>query len=253
GEETDTSDAPFAIVSPPTASIDPHEPPVIIPHYGSGFWYWVEIENSTPFPVTGQYWTEVIMPNGGTFGPLSLQSTTIQAWGIFAPAQPTPQWVPAYAPPGTYEYVMNVGVHPDLIVATDSFEFEKLAGADVTTLPESMWSIDDWHNEAWELAGAPSADAENKPIPTDYTISPAHPNPFNPSTTISVSLPDAVELTVVIYNLRGQQVAELASGYFNAGTHQLTFDASILASGLYFIRANVPGQLDQVQKVMLVR
>ena len=55
------------------------------------------------------------------------------------------------------------------------------------------------------------------------------------------------------YNLAGQQVAELANGQFGAGSHALTFDASGMASGIYFIHATISGHLDQVQKVMLVR
>jgi len=57
----------------------------------------------------------------------------------------------------------------------------------------------------------------------------------------------------VVYNLMGQQVAMLANGRMNAGTHSFTFDASDLASGLYFVRATVPDRLDKVQKIMLVR
>jgi len=43
------------------------------------------------------------------------------------------------------------------------------------------------------------------------------------------------------------------NGWVGAGTHHLTFDASDLTSGLYFIRTSIPGEFDQIQKVMLVR
>ena len=161
--------------------------------------------------------------------------------------------MPPNAPAGTYEYVMNAGIHPNLIVATDSFEFEKLAGASTASLPESMWSVEDWHNEAWELTGAPSANAEAAPLPTSYMVSAAYPNPFNPSTTFTISLPEAAPLNVSVYNVMGRQVATLADGRFSAGLRQLTFDAYNLATGIYFIHASIPDKLDQVQKVMLVR
>ena len=82
---------------------------------------------------------------------------------------------------------------------------------------------------------------------------PVYPNPFNPTTMVSVSLPQAADLTVTVYNITGQQVVELANSQFSAGNHMLTFDASNLASGLYFIQAHVPGHLNTTQKVMLVR
>jgi len=72
-------------------------------------------------------------------------------------------------------------------------------------------------------------------------------------TTVTVALPEASDLSVVVYNVMGKQVATLEDDRLNAGTHTFTFDASGMASGLYFVRATVPGELDAVQKVMLVR
>ncbi|HEX05436.1 MAG TPA: T9SS type A sorting domain-containing protein, partial [Bacteroidetes bacterium] len=90
-------------------------------------------------------------------------------------------------------------------------------------------------------------------LPTSYGMESAYPNPFNPTTMISVSLPKTADLTVAVYNVTGQQVAELADASYGAGTHQFTFDASGMASGLYFVRATVPGQMNQVQKVVLMK
>ena len=68
---------------------------------------------------------------------------------------------------------------------------------------------------------------------------------------MSIGLP--AELKVLVFNVMGQQVAELANGSFNAGLQTFTINGSNLASGIYFVRATVPGDLNQVQKVMLVR
>jgi len=201
---------------------------------------------------TGHYWTEVILPNGYTFGPLAVQLITVDAFGTFAPDEPLGQWVPAYAPAGTYQYVMHVGWHPtNLVLATDSFEFEKLAGASAATIAESNWSIADWQNETWELM-RPTA-GQTTQVPVRFEVSPAYPNPFNPSTTVSVSLPESAELTVTVFNIAGQRVSTLTDGRLNAGRHEFTFDANGFASGIYFIHSSVPGQLNQVQKVLLVR
>jgi Secretion system C-terminal sorting domain len=98
-----------------------------------------------------------------------------------------------------------------------------------------------------------SGDAGAVATPTQFEMVTAFPNPFNPRTALTINLPDAAELSVKVFNVAGQQVAVLANGQFNAGNHALTFDASGMASGLYLVRATMPGQLDQVQKVMLVR
>jgi FG-GAP-like repeat/Secretion system C-terminal sorting domain len=253
GGEQDVSDETFAITALPTLTMSPNNPPVIVPANGEGIWYWVEINNLSPYPGTGQYWTEVILPSGYTYGPLDTSTLTLGSWEIFAPTEPFPQWVPGFAPAGTYEFVMHLGLHPSIILATDSFEFEKLAGAVSSSLPISQWSVSDWQNEAWAHASTQILDGGNQVIPSDYSVSIAYPNPFNASTKITVSLPEASDLNVVVFNVTGQQVAELANGPFIAGSHSFAFDGSSLASGIYLVHAVAPGKLRSMQKVVLVK
>lgn len=104
-----------------------------------------------------------------------------------------------------------------------------------------------------EAALASTSVGEGANLPTEYSIASAYPNPFNPSTVIRVGLPEAANMDVAVYNVLGKQVASLASGTYNAGYHNLVFDAHSMASGVYFIRASVPGKLNQVKKVVLVR
>lgn len=94
---------------------------------------------------------------------------------------------------------------------------------------------------------------ETSPVVSSWTLHPAYPNPFNAATIVRVTLPCSAELTVTVVNIAGQRVATLASGVYAAGSQAFSMDASMLASGLYFVHATVPGQLDQTQKVMLIR
>jgi hypothetical protein len=64
----------------------------------------------------------------------------------------------------------------------------------------------------------------------------AYPNPFNPSTTISFSLPLAGEVSVSVWNLNGQRVADLVQGNLQSGSHQVTWNAENMASGIYLVR-----------------
>jgi len=96
------------------------------------------------------------------------------------------------------------------------------------------------------------ADITNQAFLT-YDLLITYPNPFNLSTTVAVTLPEAANLKVEVVNIAGQQVAELADGRYAAGKVTMTFDASNLSSGVYFIHATVPGHMNEVQKVMLVR
>jgi Secretion system C-terminal sorting domain len=90
-------------------------------------------------------------------------------------------------------------------------------------------------------------------IPTEYSIASIYPNPFNPTATVVVGLPDPGNLSVVIYNVMGQQVRTFTFDQADAGYHSIPVDGRTLASGVYFVRATVPGKLEVVRKIVLVR
>lgn len=89
--------------------------------------------------------------------------------------------------------------------------------------------------------------------PTNFELLPVYPNPFNPSATVRVKLASPAELRIRAYNTEGQVVATLGDGLYRAGVHHFIFDGAGLSSGLYFIHATIPGELNQVQKVILMR
>ncbi|RMZ48732.1 T9SS C-terminal target domain-containing protein, partial [Candidatus Marinimicrobia bacterium PRS2] len=92
----------------------------------------------------------------------------------------------------------------------------------------------------------------NLPLAASFNLSDAYPNPFNPTTTMTLTMPMAGEITVEVYNLLGQVVATLASGYMEASTYTLTWDASNASSGVYFVQADVHGSA-HVQKIVLIK
>ncbi|UCE19657.1 MAG: T9SS type A sorting domain-containing protein, partial [Gemmatimonadota bacterium] len=78
------------------------------------------------------------------------------------------------------------------------------------------------------------------PLPTEYSLSQNYPNPFNPLTSIEYALPEAAKVRVEVYNVLGQVVDVLVDGNQEAGFQKVVWDASDMASGIYFyrIRAN---------------
>jgi hypothetical protein len=77
-------------------------------------------------------------------------------------------------------------------------------------------------------------------------------NPFNPSTTIKYSLPHATHVTLCIYDILGRMVVELVNGAQEAGYKSVQFDASGLASGIYFYRLQA-GAYMETKKLMVIR
>ncbi|MFZ1518316.1 MAG: T9SS type A sorting domain-containing protein [Ignavibacteriaceae bacterium] len=70
--------------------------------------------------------------------------------------------------------------------------------------------------------------------PIEFTLSQNFPNPFNPSTTISFSLPKQSNVKLIVYNQIGQKVTELVNKTHSAGTYNYTWNASQHSSGIYF-------------------
>lgn len=89
------------------------------------------------------------------------------------------------------------------------------------------------------------------PIPTEYALGQNFPNPFNPTTSISYSLKEAGFVTLNIYNLLGQEVANLVSRQVNVGQYSVSFDASNLPAGIYIYRLEVNDFTAQKKMVLL--
>ena len=89
-------------------------------------------------------------------------------------------------------------------------------------------------------------------LPRSFALRQNYPNPFNPVTTIEYDLPVEAEVLITIYNLTGQAVRELVNETRPAGIHKLNFDATTLASGMYFYRIETPG-FNQTRKMILLK
>ncbi|SVD88617.1 uncharacterized protein METZ01_LOCUS441471 [marine metagenome] len=106
--------------------------------------------------------------------------------------------------------------------------------------------------EIVDMIIANSHDRISTMIVREFTLSDAYPNPFNPSTTVELSVPEGGHVSVMVYNLTGQLIAELADSYMNANQYQFTWSADDIPSGMYLIRAEYSGQIS-TQKLMLLK
>lgn len=85
-----------------------------------------------------------------------------------------------------------------------------------------------------------------------FTLEQNYPNPFNPSTTISWQSPVGSLHTLKVYDVLGNEVATLFNEYGEAGNHKITFNASGLASGIYYYRL-ISGSSVETKKMLLVK
>lgn len=88
--------------------------------------------------------------------------------------------------------------------------------------------------------------------PAVFALAEAYPNPFNPSTTISFTLPESGVASLKVYDLTGSEIATLVDGLTSRGEHNVVFDGSQLSTGVYFYTLQFNGQ-SETQKMVLVK
>ena len=89
-------------------------------------------------------------------------------------------------------------------------------------------------------------------MPSDFSISSAYPNPFNPTTQMSLDLSIDANVSVKVFNTMGQLIDVIAEGHMASGSYSLTWDGKNAASGVYFIQTEVGSEV-QSQKIMLIK
>ena len=88
--------------------------------------------------------------------------------------------------------------------------------------------------------------------PVDYFLSQNYPNPFNPSTTITYALAENTEVSLIVFDVLGNEVASLINENQPAGTYDVTFDAGNLSSGVYYYTLQA-GEFTSTKKLMLMK
>jgi hypothetical protein len=89
------------------------------------------------------------------------------------------------------------------------------------------------------------------PLPTEFAVRANYPNPFNAKTLINFDLPVKSDVNISIYSITGQLVEKI-SGNYEAGTHSVTWDASDVASGVYFYTVSA-ADFSQTMKMTLLK
>lgn len=89
-------------------------------------------------------------------------------------------------------------------------------------------------------------------LPQSMHLAQNYPNPFNPSTTIAFDLPRTARVRLEVFNVLGRRVASLIDHRLRAGSHQVVWDASGAATGIYFYRLATES-LAITRKMILLR
>jgi hypothetical protein len=115
-----------------------------------------------------------------------------------------------------------------------------------------------WRRSLSEIIGIQNVSAE---VPSAYSLQQNYPNPFNPITKIRFDIPSSGfpiktfgndKVVLKVYDLLGKEVATLVNEQLQPGTYEVTFDASMLTSGIYFYKLSA-GDFVETKKLMLIK
>ncbi|MFH1735110.1 MAG: T9SS type A sorting domain-containing protein [bacterium] len=162
-------------------------------------------------------------------------------WAINRPGMFYP--VPGGWAAGNYTLNARVGYEPGTVWNEDGFAWIKSGVSDGT--PFQPYAVD----------GAPNPfdviETNGMAVASEFALNGAYPNPFNPTTTINYSLANAEVVNLSVFDISGREVATLVNGYRNAGAHDVVFDASQLASGIYVTKLTAGSNVVTAKLVLL--
>lgn len=225
---------------PPTpleVTMTPYNPPIVIPAGGGTFELTAGITNLSASTLLTDFWIMVDLPNGTPYGPILLREDLPLPAGVNI-TRDLIQQVPSAAPTGIYYYYGIAGVYPDSITASEGFNFTKEAGTNMGGNYDD-WEIFGWDDPVWE-------------IPEQFSFKGCYPNPFNPLTKVQFDLPQFSPVEIRIFDLLGREVAVLHDGMMPAGSHEIFWDASMTASGVYFLHFR-SGNFVTAEKLLLLK
>ncbi len=98
----------------------------------------------------------------------------------------------------------------------------------------------------------PTPISDRPELPVKFSLLPAYPNPFNPTTSLSFTLSTPAGVRLSIFDITGRQITILVNGWRGQGNHRVVLDGSDLASGTYFCQL-MAGDFTDVQKIVLLK
>lgn len=145
--------------------------------------------------------------------------------------------------------------------STFSFTYTAPATAGAMTLYATGLSSNGGNNtsgDGWNFApnktvvvATPSGIKDSR-SELSFSLAQNYPNPFNPATKISYTLPQAGQVSLVVYDISGKEVNRLVNTVQSAGSHSVEFNAMNIPSGIYFYALRTPGN-SIVKKMTLLK
>ncbi len=193
----------------------------------SGAGYWLRFDGDQTIPITGTYKTADTVDVAAGWNMIGSISTSVPVTSVSSIPEGmiTSQF---FRYDNGYTTVMSID--------PGSGYWVKVNGAGQLVLSSSPSNSPKITIRVISEQPPPPPDGEIGLLPREFSVEQNYPNPFNPSTTIHYELPSNSRVSIMVFNLLGQVVATLVNETEQAGHQQVNWNASNIASGIYFYR-----------------
>jgi cyclophilin family peptidyl-prolyl cis-trans isomerase len=220
-----------------------------------------------------QYYWRVKANNGGNISEYSVPKSfysSIKAPVLLSPAMnedsvsvtPTLEWMPV---DGATKYKVLVSISPQfytryIVVEVDTITTTSFVTHTLQETKSHYWKVfsltDEYDGPSSAfgrfVTGSLTAIEVTNNLPSNFNLAQNYPNPFNPSSIIEFAIPELSQVTLKIFDIKGEEVGELINQELNAGKYKYEFNASELSSGLYFYKI-VAGKYSDTKKMLLLK
>ncbi len=218
----------YAPAVPPTldVTLTPLNPPIVIPANGGSFQFNASVLRTVGPQTAFTVWARDKYPDGTYTNPL-LGPVTINPPVGTVVTRLRVQNVPSTWPAGLHAY---------LGYANSTYSYPAMDSSIFTWTKSAVANGGPFVGDANCFGQLFDGEMQMTGVVVAHTMVNTSPNPFNPSTTLTFSLPEAMQVALNVYDVQGRLVASLVNGLRAAGNHRVTFDGSALASGVYLYR-----------------
>ena len=151
-------------------------------------------------------------------------------------------------------YTMELVVHLDTLGFSSSIDSARVLinifdpdgyhkGALPWDGPDSRTYYKSWWGSEWgpamrtiKFGSATAVEQQESSVPAVFALAQNYPNPFNPTTTVRFDVPQRSQVDITVFDVMGREIRTLVRGDYTPGSYRTTFDATGLASGVYFYR-----------------
>lgn len=202
--------------------------------------------------------------------PDMLRSGDLKRYEVFKATQPNTSIVPT-----SYILLSTVDIHDTMIpsfvdLSVKKYDCTSTISVNDTIFPVRYYviAVDSYNDKSVpsdfaqtfgvkqgisDPNGPDNFASSNSDLPKEYRLNQNYPNPFNPSTNIQFDLPEDNFVTIKIYNILGKEVIKLVNEYKQAGRYSVSFEGSMLSSGVYFYKFAANGNVIDTKRLVILK